>query len=109
MKTYAPVVSARPLPDFRVKVVFDTGTSGVFDCKPLLSDPFWKRLSDPAFFRLVRAEYGTLVWPEDIDIAPEDVWEGTVKDPAPAASAPYPDIDIPPLCVAEPDPPPYGT
>lgn len=59
----------------------------MFDCKPLLSDPFWNRLSDPAFFRLVRVAYGTLVWPDDIDIAPEDVWEKTVRD-APAAVLP---------------------
>ena len=75
MKTYASVVSAEPLPDFRVQVVFDTG------------DPFWNRLSDPAFFRLVRVACGTLVWPDDIDIAPEDVWERTVRD-APTAVLP---------------------
>ena len=40
MKTYSAVVSAEALPDFRVQVVFDTGEHGVFDCKPLLSDPF---------------------------------------------------------------------
>jgi hypothetical protein len=107
MKTYASVVSAEALPDFRVQVVFETGECGVFDCKPLLSDPFWNRLSDPAFFRLVRVAYGTLVWPNDIDIAPEDVWEGTVKDPAPAASTPYPTFEVPPLCVAESGPPPH--
>ena len=108
MKTYAAVVSAEALPDFRVQVSFDTGETGVFDCKHLLSDPFWRRLSDPAFFRLVRVAYGTLVWPDDIDIAPEDVWEGTVKDPAPAAVAPYPNIEPPALCVAESAPPPYS-
>ncbi len=107
MKTYAAVVSAEPLPDFRVRVVFDTGESGVFDCKHLLSDPFWNRLSDPAFFRLVRAAYGTLAWPDDIDIAPEDVWEGTVKDSAPVSSDRYPEIEVPPLSVAKPGPPPY--
>lgn len=108
MKAYASVVSAKALPDFRVQVVFDTGACGVFDCTPLLSDPFWQRLSDPAFFRLVHAADGTLAWPNDIDIAPEDVWEGTIKEPGPTASTPYPDIDIPPLSVAEPDPPPYS-
>lgn len=107
MKTYASVVSAEALPDFRVRVVFDTGELGIFDCKNLLSDPFWHRLSDPAFFRLVRAAYGTLAWPDDIDIAPEDVWEGTVKDSAPAAATPYSEVEVPPLSVAEPGPPPY--
>lgn len=108
MKTYASVVSAKALPDFRVLVGFDTGASGIFDCKPLLSDPFWRRLSDPAFFRLVKVEYGTLVWPDDIDIAPEDVWEGVSKDPNFTVSSPGSDTTVPPRSVAEPDPPPYG-
>lgn len=80
MKDYAATVSAHALPDFRIRVGFDTGAVGVFDCKPLLSDPYWKRLADPAFFRLVRADGGTLVWPDDIDISPEEVWENTVRD-----------------------------
>lgn len=80
MKTYASTISAQALPDFCVRVVFDSGAAGVFDCKPLLSQSYWKRLADPAFFRLVRAEYGTLIWPDDIDISPEDVWENTQFD-----------------------------
>ena len=80
MKDYASTVSAQALPDFRVRVAFDTGAVGVFDCKPLLGDAYWKRLADPAFFRLVRAECGTLAWPDDIDISPEDVWENTCFD-----------------------------
>lgn len=35
----------------------------------------WAKLKSPAFFRQVRAECGTLCWPEDIDVAPESVWE----------------------------------
>lgn len=83
MKAYASTVSAQPLPDFRVRVAFDTGASGIFDCKPLLADSYWRRLADPAFFRLVRAECGSLSWPDDIDIAPEDVWANTCFDPTP--------------------------
>ena len=74
------IVSAEALPDFKVRVAFDTGETGVFDCKDYLRHPYWTKLADPAFFRLVRVEYGTLVWPEDIDIAPEDVWEKTSRD-----------------------------
>ena len=80
MKEYACTVSARALPDCLVRVEFDNGAAGVFDCKPFLDDPVRKRLSDPAFFRLVRAECGTLAWPGDIDIAPEDVWDNTRFD-----------------------------
>ena len=80
MKKYSNVKRATILGDYRLLVEFDSGDRGEFNCKPFLSDPYGKRLSDPAFFRLVRVEYGTLVWPDDIDIAPEDVWEKTVRD-----------------------------
>ena len=82
MKEYSTVKRAVPISDHEVHVVFDTGDSGVFDCRPYFSDPYWKRLADPAFFRLVRVEFGTLVWPDDIDMAPEDVWENTVRSDA---------------------------
>ena len=67
----------------------DSVAGGIRRFSPLRGSAFqyWKRLADPAFFRLVRVAYGTLVWPDDIDIAPEDVWEKTVRD-APAAVLP---------------------
>ena len=77
------ITEAVSMPGFKVRVRFDTGESGVFDCSNYLGHPYWKRLADPAFFKLVRVAYGTLVWPDDIDIAPEDVWEKTIRDSAP--------------------------
>ena len=75
MKELHSVVKAEPLEDMKVHVVFDNGVDGVFDCAYLTKDPYWAKLSSPAFFRQVRAECGTLCWPEDIDVAPESVWE----------------------------------
>jgi hypothetical protein len=75
MEELHSVVKAEALEDMKVHVVFDNGVDGVFDCAYLTKDPYWAKLSSPAFFRQVRAECGTLCWPEDIDIAPESVWE----------------------------------
>ena len=80
------VVSASPLDDKRIRVAFENGVEGTFDCSRYMSHPFWKRLSDPAFFRLVRAECGTLVWPDDVDIDPEEVWEDCKKDVPPSSA-----------------------
>ena len=80
MDSLHDIIAAEPRADYKVRVTFDTEETGVFDCSGYLAHPYWKRLADPAFFRLVRAEYGTLVWPDDIDIAPEDVWEKTIRD-----------------------------
>ena len=97
------ITNAKTLPGYKVHVVFDTGESGVFDCSPYLSHPYWKRLSDPAFFQLVRAEYGTLVWPDDIDIDSEDVWERCVRDPVPVPNGSDSDLVAPCVAGAKPD------
>ena len=34
-----------------------------------------RSLTDKTFFDQVFVGYGTLVWPDEIDIGPEDVWE----------------------------------
>lgn len=35
-------------------------------------------LSDPALFRQVRVEHGTVVWPGDVDLCPDVViWDGS--------------------------------
>ena len=81
------IISARPLDGYKVEVVFDTGEKGVFDCSWYLERPYWKRLNDKAFFNQVRVAYGTLTWPGEIDIGPEDVWELAVR-PRPARTVP---------------------
>ena len=81
MEQLHDITAVKPVSDHELIVSFDNGETGVFDCMPYFDHPYWKRLSDPAFFRLVRAEYGTLVWPDDIDIGQEDVWNGAKLRP----------------------------
>lgn len=79
MLSYAKTISARPLPDYKVAVVFNNGQSGIFDCKYLLNYEASASLADYGIFNQVRAEHGTLCWPNDIDVAPETVWEASDK------------------------------
>ena len=48
------------------------------DLRDLLRGPLLGRLAeDDALFRNVAVDYGTLVWPGEIDIAPETlIWDG---------------------------------
>ena len=75
MEELHKVIAAEPMEGMRVLVSFENGVRGVFDCTYLTKDPYWAKLKSPAFFRQVKAECGTLCWPEDIDVAPESVWE----------------------------------
>ena len=69
------VTKAAPREGYDVEVQFDTGEVGVFNCEYLVSDPYWSRLKDARLFNTARAEYGTIVWDGNIDVAPESVWE----------------------------------
>jgi hypothetical protein len=70
----------------RLVLTFNTGERRCFDMRPYLRYPVFRRLENPAFFALARVDYGTVIWPGEIDIAPETLFEGSVpiKDAQPA-------------------------
>ena len=80
MKVLHQVMTVDVVDDVRVRVSFENGVVGVFDCSEYMRDPYWAALRNPSYFRRVKVECGTLCWPNDIDIAPEDIWEDSVKD-----------------------------
>jgi hypothetical protein len=43
--------------------------------RPYLHYPVFRRLENPAYFLLARVDYETVVWPGDIDIAPETLYD----------------------------------
>lgn len=69
------VTKAEPLDGMDVRVEFDTGETGVYNCSYLTADPYWADLKNPGLFKTARAEYGTIVWDGNIDVPPESVWE----------------------------------
>ena len=61
--------------DFNLRVEFTNGKTRCFDMKPYLEYPVYRCLANPGFFALASTGYGTVVWPNDIDIAPETLYE----------------------------------
>lgn len=68
------VIAVIPEPDFQLRLMFSDGTTRRFDMRPYLDLPVYRRLTNPDFFNLATVDYGTVVWPEDIDIAPETLY-----------------------------------
>lgn len=68
------VNQVKTTPDHQLHLVFNNGEKRLFDMKPYLNYPVFKRLQNPAFFSLARIDYGTVTWPGDIDIAPETLY-----------------------------------
>ncbi len=67
------IIHAQYSEDYKIKVQFKNGLEGIFDMKPYLEIGVFKKLQNQAFFKSMRVNYGTLTWPEEIDIAPDTV------------------------------------
>ena len=65
------VVAVKPLPSFELDLSYADGSQRRFDMKPLLVVKPWNRISALPLFTQVKVAYGTVMWPGDIDIAPE--------------------------------------
>lgn len=65
----------QPLEDYKLLIQFTNGEKRLFDFKPLLDMPCYAPLKDMDLFRRVYIECGTAAWNEDIDIAPETLYE----------------------------------
>jgi hypothetical protein len=72
------VVSVKPMPDFQIDLQYKNGERRLFDVRPLLAMKPWNRIARPEIFSLVKVEYGTVVWPGEIDIAPETLYDDSV-------------------------------
>ena len=78
MRSTPLLIEATPLEGRLVRVRFEDGTVADVDLSYLLEyGGVFEPLRDPGFFRQLRAdpEAGTIVWPNDADIAPETLYE----------------------------------
>lgn len=77
MRSTPLLTEARPLDGYVVRVRFDDGTTADVDLSYLPDyGGVFEPLRDPAYFARLRAdsEAGTIVWPNDADIAPETLF-----------------------------------
>ena len=72
------ITSVQPSQNFQLVVGFNTGEVRRFDMRPYLGYPVYRRLENPGFFSLAKVAYGTVTWPDGIDIAPETVYHESI-------------------------------
>lgn len=61
--------------DHTLLITFTGGVQKRYDASSLLTKPLYAPLRDISFFQRAKAECGTVVWNDDIDIAPEHLYE----------------------------------
>lgn len=64
-----------PKQDYTLQITFEDGSVRIYDARPLLDKPIYNPLQNIGFFMQAKAECGTVVWNDEIDIAPEHLYE----------------------------------
>ena len=72
---YLSVKKVRPLADYNLELTFENNEKKIFDVKPYLDTGLFKKLRDVNFFKMVKASYDTIEWPNGIDLDPEVLYE----------------------------------
>jgi hypothetical protein len=87
------IVSAEPLPQYRLKVAFNDGVSGVFPVEPERRGGVFLKLLDARVFNAVtiNPDFGCVEWPGGVDLCPDAMHQaitGSESEPAlhPAAA-----------------------
>ena len=69
------VTKAIPRKDYTLLLTFEDGKNGVYDFRPELSRPIFRKQQNIDFFMQAKVLYGTVVWPDDSDISPEHLYK----------------------------------
>jgi hypothetical protein len=76
---FPDVIAVEPQPDYWLLLTFEQGEKKYFDMKPYLHATVFQPLKNVSFFNLARIDYGTVVWSNDIDIAPETLYDLSIE------------------------------
>ncbi len=68
------VIKVEPDDNFNLLLTFENGEIREFDCKTILKDKPFDSIANSFVFRQVKVENGTVVWPNEVDIAPETLY-----------------------------------
>ena len=72
------VVKFDYLDGYKLLLTFENGEIKEFDCATLMDEKPFQVLKDMNYFKRAKIDYGTLVWPNEIDIAPETLYFGSI-------------------------------
>jgi len=75
MEALLDVVNVEAKPDYKLLLVFENGEKRVFDMSPYMDKKPFVQLKGSPLFAKAFVDYGTVVWPGNVDIAPETLYD----------------------------------
>jgi hypothetical protein len=78
MHALLDVIKVQARPDYSLLLEFENGEKRLFDMTPYLDKRPFAVLKSTSLFAQARVDYGTVIWPGHIDIAPETLYERSV-------------------------------
>jgi hypothetical protein len=75
MEQLLDVIKVEPRQDGTLLLEFENHELRRFDMRPYFDRKPFAKLKDSAIFMKARPGLGTVVWPGEIDIAPETLWD----------------------------------
>ncbi len=75
MEELLDVINVEPHNDNTLLLVFENQEKRLFDMTPYLDKKPFTMLKGSPLFMKARVALGTVVWPGNIDIAPETLWD----------------------------------
>ncbi len=68
------VKSVNAVQDYVLEIVFNNNEKKVFDVKPFLNFGLFSELKDIIMFQTAKAELGTVIWENGLDICPDNLY-----------------------------------
>lgn len=75
---FSDVATVKATRDYTLLLTFARGEKRLYNALPLLTKSIYGPLKNIDLFLTARVECGTVVWNDDIDIAPEHLWEASI-------------------------------
>ncbi|BED93152.1 MAG: DUF2442 domain-containing protein [Candidatus Paraimprobicoccus trichonymphae] len=71
------VINVVPANNYELMLTFSTGEKKIYDMKPQLDDWYYEPLKNIGFFKTAHIGCGTVVWNENLDLCPEDLYDNS--------------------------------
>jgi hypothetical protein len=72
------VIRVKAEPDYHLILEFENGEKRSFDMSGFIDEKPFNRLKNSPLFLKASVAYGTVVWPGNIDIAPETLYSNSI-------------------------------